>query len=413
MTTQQNRSINSARTIDFGYVIGLAFLLFALFPYVSFGLNSMDSQPWALIAGIFFLIFNKSTEFPRFILIFFGFPIVVLFVVLVDNTIDFSSLRAIASYSTLTVTIIASYVFYKCYGVPVKALIISNLVYLFAGLIQFFYDPYIFSSFVNTRTSEERGVSSFSVEPTYFGMTLFFLNWFYFIIFNYKLTGKIRWLVIVNFLMIFFLAKSSGASLFVFLFLFFWIFKVSNGKIFATRILLLILFFGMFILFVDQFSEGTRIGWFYKELTDRGIVNLIMEDASINVRASDVIFPIHGLLINDFLPGGFHSYALVSERLRVFYDGFFWYGDSNNNIMSFWGGIVYELGFFGIFLIAFIFFIINYKKNRLFETALLFLLLFFAIPIGFTIVHLLFSLIFYKNIIDFYVEKGKRSSECS
>ena len=37
-------------------------IYFCLFPYVSFGLNRMDSQPWALILVSLYILFNLKFE---------------------------------------------------------------------------------------------------------------------------------------------------------------------------------------------------------------------------------------------------------------------------------------------------------------------------------------------------------------
>ena len=37
-------------------------IYFCLFPYVSFGLNGMDSQPWALILVSVYILFNLKFE---------------------------------------------------------------------------------------------------------------------------------------------------------------------------------------------------------------------------------------------------------------------------------------------------------------------------------------------------------------
>ena len=125
------------------------FFIFALFPFVSFGTNSMDSQPHfiflAFLAFILFafkgLVFRKALLLQFFV--FFGLifilMVILLTLFLTTTNFDFLFIRATASYSAFFIIIIASIIYFEKFGIPVKTIIIANIIYIFAALIQWFY----------------------------------------------------------------------------------------------------------------------------------------------------------------------------------------------------------------------------------------------------------------------------------
>ena len=62
---------------DITKFFGNLFIIFSLLPWVNFGLNNMDSQPWSFVFGIFFLLSLKKVTFPDYsinilVLVFVG-----------------------------------------------------------------------------------------------------------------------------------------------------------------------------------------------------------------------------------------------------------------------------------------------------------------------------------------------------
>ena len=150
--------------------IASIFFILALFPFVSFGTNSMDSQPFyiffAMLSFLFFassgLIFKESLNLIILTII------VLLTIFLTSTTFDFIFIRGVASYLGFFITLIVSIVYFERFGIPVKFIVISNIIYLFVGILQFLYDPLIANFLVlpNGYPNMIRGATSLTPEHT-------------------------------------------------------------------------------------------------------------------------------------------------------------------------------------------------------------------------------------------------------
>ena len=54
-------------------IIGTIFLIFGMIPWVNFGLNNYDSQPWTFIFSIIFLTLIVEVKLPKYSLSIFFF----------------------------------------------------------------------------------------------------------------------------------------------------------------------------------------------------------------------------------------------------------------------------------------------------------------------------------------------------
>ena len=129
------------------------------------------------------------------------------------------------------------------------------------------------------------------------------------------------------------------------------------------------------------------------------IKTLSFFDASINDRLLNVVFPYFGLIFNNGLPGGLHSYNDMSIFLVDYFDGYFWSGLGSNKILSFIGAIIYELGIFGVIFILYMYMFLSDRRNsnRIFELLLLFILLNSAIPLAYPMIPILMAIMYYKK----------------
>ncbi|MFW1677440.1 hypothetical protein ACFVYJ_06610 [Pontibacter sp. JAM-7] len=365
--------------------IGILFFVLALFPWVSFGLNSFDSQPWYIVVGVFFLLL--STPFIKFSFYsFFAFLVLATGVFLSFVYSFFVSpdffllLRGVFSYVGFGLSVVCYFVFCSRYSAPVFVFLIANSIYLFVALLQALFD-FDFSYLLNQRTTLDRGVPSLTPEPTYFGILLVFMSWLY--IYNsWHFFRYVRVLLFLNLLFIFFVAQSSMAILYVILFgIVAFLFRL-NFKFFLFFVGFVLLSF--FVLYF--FGEGTRPFRLITYFLDGGLLGLIERDASINFRVSSVFLPYFSIWQNFFMPGGFAGIYQYSFDFFDFFNGFFWYG-SHVKIMSFFGAFLFELGIFGLFFWVLVFFrsIISYRVP--FATVIcLFLILNSAIPVAFPLV---------------------------
>jgi hypothetical protein len=247
---------------------------------------------------------------------------------------------------------------------------------------------------VHVRTTDDRGVTSLAPEPTFLGLYLIFISW---IIINLhqdkKLPSHIKILLILNFLCILFLAKSSMSILLLLILIgikvgldFFSNFK----RVFIT------LFFLTFLIptlnLIKEKIPNSRIVQLSMMVVE-GPVFIAEKDASINERLRHIVFPLHGAVQNYLIPNGFHSFTETSTNLQDYYNGFFWHGSSRNKIMSGFGAPIFELG-----VISFIYFYFmmcricqgnKNKKSKIFQFIGINILMFCAIPITFPLFALL------------------------
>ena len=201
-------------------VAGL-FFIFALFPYVSFGTNSMDSQPHYIVLAILsFILFSLSgLVFRKALDLVVILMIILLTIFLTTTNFDFLLIRASASYVGFVITLIASIIYFERFGIPVKTIVIANIIYIFAALIQWFYGGLVLDFLVISNTTFDAtmkvGATSLTPEHTMFGIVLYFFSWIHFVIYDYKPPKLVALLIIINILSIFFLAKSSMVIVFL------------------------------------------------------------------------------------------------------------------------------------------------------------------------------------------------------
>jgi hypothetical protein len=389
---------------------GNLFIILSLLPWVSFGLNNLDSQPWAFIFAIIFFLAIKRIIFPKYsikiiILVVLG----LIFATSITSSIDSSLIRALINYLSLPLLYVAFYNYFIRYGVPIKLFIVLNFVWIFFGFIELFF-PEIMSLLSKMRTSPSRGVTSLAPEATFFGIYLFFSSLLFFELKNLINTNKIFILLVINFLAVLFLAKSSTVVLFyvisLFSFLMFKFFytlrdlKILKKNI-KNYIIWPIIFLTILILFKDSLS-GTRLYSLSALLLEKSIMEIVIMDASINSRVESFYFSQVGVYKNYFLPGGFDSF--IEMRRQIFDTSetkYFLNRYESNKIMSWIGSIFYELGIFGIMITAFLFKAIHYKsRGSIFYIITLFVILLSAVPVAFPLVPMVIALILYNNSYD-------------
>lgn len=397
MMSEQGR----AHALSLQRIAGGLFVIFCTIPWVNFGLNDMDSQPWPIVFGLFFLLvirrpFVESRFlFTLFWLMLFGIGFGLFFG---EARIDFLFMRGVASYLGFLVILFAFMAFLKKYGFPLRLVVAMNLAWLFAALLEVLI-PGVLDHFVSARTTPDRGMTSLAPEPTFFAAYLFFNSWLILAATSYRPSFWVRALVAMNVLAIFGLAMSAMGALFVVIAAIFVVVSVLMRSSFGARTLiygaalLAIIVISYFVLITHY--EGLRISRIIELAMTVSWIEVARLDGSINSRLANVILPWHGLWHNYGVPGGFQSFDSVAQKLLESYGGYFWYNPAGEKILSWMGAFVYELGIFGL---AAIFYIIarllDGTRRRVFEVILLFVLLFSAIPLAFPIVPLLMAVLY-------------------
>jgi len=390
------------------YLVRIFFIL-ALFPFVSFGTNSMDSQPFYIFFGLISLLFLSFTSsiFKEAIDLISLAIIVAITIFLSSNNLDFIFVRAIASYLGFFIALIVSIIYFQRYGVPSTIIFFANVIYLLVAILQFIYGPLATDFLVipNGYPNLSRGAISLTPEHTYFGIVLYFFCWINFVIYDYHPPKSVLVLNIINLLSIVFLAKSS--MVIVFLIVTSSIFLARNwNKKFILKLVLFTLVPLFLILYIyisfypeARFARLVGLGASLEIGLIDGIIEVIRRDGSINDRVLNAIFPYFGFVQNYGMPGGIDTFYEMSLILVDYFNGFFWSGLGSNKILSFIGAIVYELGFVGIIVILYIFWLIKDGRNpnRIFELILLFVILHSAIAIAFSLVPILIAIMYVKK----------------
>ncbi len=371
-------------------------LVFSFFPYVSLYHIDTDLQPWGILITSLFalLLFFKNEKF--------SFEIALLWLPflyslgLIPFSLDiFYGIRSLTGYLAIAVYPFVFYYLLKYqYDLFEKFLKITTFIYLFVGLVQmYFYKN--FMSFLLSRmtTTEDRGVTSLTPEPTFYGIVCLFLI----LIFStLDIKGKYKYILLLLFQIIF-IAQSSMTILFLVLFgIYHTIFK------FDLKVTLLNVIFiaisVMVVLHLDyEIIRNVRILNLMNILIEQPML-IYFVDASINDRLSAIFFSVKGFFDNNLLPNGFGTYSTYIHNELPNSNIFVWVSD--NRIMSFYGSILFELGFIGLIIpIVYSYIILKaYNKVRDSLVYLFFIntILWSAIPLSFPFVGIYIAALLYR-----------------
>lgn len=336
----------------------LIFLL-AYFPYVSFGTNNLDMQPWLFILCAALIFFSKFKK-QEFLWIAIPCALAIasqLISSLISEDFDFFYfIRGFVAYFTfgfIVAFIINSSNKADQYYTLLRR---SNIAYILAAVIQKLYDPNVLNILLTARTSDSRGVTSFCHEPTLFGLILLLFIALNLLHLNINNKKQVRNLIAVNVVSIFVLAISSTAALLLFLIVF-MLAILNNRKI-------LFYLCGIFcVVYLIPLAatnlEDSRMSNIFDSIYHLEFSALIERDESVYDRLMAVVYPPLASYDNYFIPGGFNltaSLPEVSIESNILSAYFYHPG---NKIMSGWGALIAETGILGfvfvIFGIAYIF----------------------------------------------------------
>ena len=331
-------------------------LIFTIFPYVNLVENPADVQPISLVLIFFYFLFSsllkvnrkvkKNTKLILLTLIISPFPFLINFG---DSHTNFDLLRSyIALFSLLIHLLFFSTI---SHNVNIKRIVkISIHIYLLGALLQSFY-PNLVGLFVNRAKHffygfGGRGFTSFTPEPTFYGLIVLILMLLYFRNsskneFNSK-SGI--YILLISSFQIIVLAKSSLATIILFFFLLSFFLKKLIKPKFIVAFILTLLFLTNFI------NENDRIYYLISSLYNEP--NLILADGSVNFRISDIYYSHLSLFNKPFGSGGIPW----NKYLSNINDNNFLLKSPHSRVSSFSGTIFYTIGVFGLPLI---FFLIN------------------------------------------------------
>jgi hypothetical protein len=310
----------------------------------------------------------------------------------------FLIIRGLVSYLTFIFSFLASYIYFRRYGIPLNLMISLNVIWLILAVPQLVVNPFIYESFVQTRTTHNRGVTSLAAEPTFFAVLLIFTSWILISSTTWSANKAIRLLVPLNIIFIVFIAQSAMGVLYTIIFSL-AIFMVASSRDKLKYIMVLCLVIPLLVFASLYYLEGSRlIG--LTSMASNGLGFLIEQDASINSRLAHAILPLIGSLLKIGIPGGFGTFGEYAKSINLFlFDDFFYRDIGSHVIMSYLGAFFFELGFVsGVFFVCFILYCSGVKyKIHLIRGLTLCALLISAIPVNFPLVSIILALWLYQR----------------
>ncbi|MDA9031557.1 hypothetical protein N9I31_06965 [Candidatus Pseudothioglobus singularis] len=373
-------------------------LLFSFFPYITPFSFGTDIQPWSILMVTTYSmsLFYNGYRFQR-IFIYLMIPMVFSISLFYVGDNQFSSIRSIAGYFNIVLT---PFVFYfilnKYYDLTINFLKLVVITYLIIGLIQTVFDVNFLSLLLNrVSTFGGRGVTSLCPEPTFYGIVCLFLILLFLTL---DIKNKNLFICLLVF-QILFISKSTMVILLLLIFWFYYaIFKL-NAKLFLLLFMFLIIAMVIFITLDSSYYETRVLHLFNKLITNP---ESLINDGSINSRLGDVYFPIMGFIDNFGMPHGFGSFSNYQATELLKQDIFLHKAMPNDRIMSFYGGILFELGVIGLLIpISYSIILLRaYKKNiKNFLVFFFFLntILFTAVPASLPLVGIYIAALLYRS----------------
>lgn len=316
------------------------------FSGVTFGIAGSDSLPWHILT-ILFLGRLRFKAFDIFLILAVFF---ILFATALQDSDKFSiSLfqRQFLNYFSLMIGGVYLLVRPPNIEKLTKIIFFVLILNILIGILQYYSDA--FAIFSNARMGEigVRGSVGLFAEPTSFGLFSVFCFLYSVSLLNLpvdkqvKLTAKR--IILLSTLSIILINKSTAAIMILFFFCILYGFKSFKG-LFAIVIFAICLY-ALFLL-----NPDTRFSALLRLLISNDLIYLLSVDGSINERLSSIVGPYYGILQSYFIPNSAFSYHETYLNMRVYTDGFFWFGGSDK-IMNYLGTIIYELSFLGFVLI--------------------------------------------------------------
>jgi len=383
-------------SIGKGRIFYLLILLVSFFPYitpVSFG---TDIQPWSILTVTTFsmLLFYNGYRPPK-VIVYLLIPTVFSIFLFPVGDNQFSSIRSVAGYFTISLTpIVFYYMLKRHYDLTIIFLKFTVIAYLIVGFVQIVFDMNFLSFLLNrVSTFGGRGSTSLSPEPTFYGIICLFLI-LLFITLDVKNKSLFIYLLLLQIL---FIAQSSMAILFLLIFGAYYSILKFNAKIFL--LLIVTLFLGMVIL--NFYNYDIRALHLLSQLITHP--ESLMSDDSINTRMGIIYFSIKGFIDGYGMPNGFGAFSdywtIEILKQNIFVQV---YGTPPVRIMSFYGSILFELGVIGLLIpISYSIIIFKaYKKNiKDFLLFFFFLntILFTAIPLSLPLVGVYMAALLYRS----------------
>lgn len=357
-------AVGQDRGADF-FLRSLLFVLvvFSMFPYVRVLPIPTDIQPNAMLVAVV-VVFSqlyRVAAVPKFIYLYF---LAVVCVAAIPGGSPMHILRGVVSAISFGILFVAWYLapldILSRILRPFFLLAVSS-VYLIGVLIQRYVNPDALSIFISRDIGYGgiggRGNESFTAEPTFLGIHMLIVMYI-----GWRFAHRNGWVwlfYIISTLVIVWGSKSSTAIVTLGIFVFFY-FLFMGLSVFRTRLtgykllqlfgaLSLVVVTGIVMWYMSAGETDTRFGALVTKFFRGGFFAVINEDASVADRFGHMWISITEAFKSFLIPhgyGNFYSVAIAAaevSNLRLLLTG-----AGHGRVMSFYGGLLFELGLFGL-----------------------------------------------------------------
>ena len=355
-------------------ILQYIFLLFCFFPFVGPHIGT-DMQPFALLMAIILLLLKGKIVIPENNArgLTFCVMLIALFTITSFAINDpFQVLKRLFSYVSIFLIPIAVYNCITLSKDKVERILKGTiLIYLFVGLIQKYLYPGFMTQLMSYyRNPFGRGVCSLTCEPSFYGYMMFF----FFLMATKFEKNKYIYLLLCLFQVVF-LSQSVTVFLYFGIFAIFYFIgshKFLLKKVFAA--LAVVIFAILGVRFILYHMQGTRMYNLFYMFINGGFAQL-GQDQSVIERNSSLKLAFSGYGLPVFL--------------------------GKTTIMSGIGGIIYDMGVFGIPVIWCIFKPLFKKKNILWVYGItIFICMFSAIQLSSPTLSLIIGLVIKSNLVE-------------
>ena len=371
-------------------------------PFLPSFLPNLYVAPYALILStVFFFLIKEKTIPNELVILFFLFCVSLMLLV---NGFDYNTLRILAGYYSIFIIACSTYFILR-----MNKRINNNLIYnifiiwFIVGLIQYFINKEFMSSFVViVKSTTDRGVTGLAPEPSYYASVMLFFS-----IISYVNNHKLIQTILLSCLSIIFISSSTTGLVVLLSFLIVYSIVFNFKKKTFVVFFITSIFFLISYLNFDSLS-GTRIHKLVKS-TLKSPVTLFVKDASVNARVWHIVGSFAGSYDNYLLPrpiNNFKEYTSKAMKANIQNVHPRTIRTLNNKPMTGTGQMFFNLGIISL-LYFFILFKLSYKcfkskKEALFITLCIFLLMTTAIPLSFPMFGFIYGLLAYKTYKEPY-----------
>jgi len=400
-----------------GNLLFILLLLFSFFPYVTLGgLSGIDSQPNALIVSLVLFFFYSRSKIDIRLFLLLLVLIVSMLIYIYSFPFTFNSTRSLINYVSLFfVTYVTFEGLKRTNGLSFNIYKYSVYCWFIVGCVQLFLWSNFLSFLLPRGNSEStlmtgRGIVCLAPEPTFYGLMCFMFMIIGYI--NFSDRKSIKYIFMILLIQLIFFSRSSLciiSLLFVCILYLFVSFFYMNYKL---KIIFLLsgcfvfsISFYVLLNFLNDLHDY-RVGNLLTYLFNNPLEFLFM-DASVNERFNHLFFSIYGSVSNYFVPYGYDSFndyiKLMhhNSSFNIFFSEYL-YGREYIRILSGVGGLLFELGFVGLFPLYIIcncfFRMIIYDRKILFFFLLFLIVIFAGMPLVTSIVPFTIGNILYLSL---------------